>query len=151
MRVTVAAVGRWKNDPARAVYETYACRGHWPVTLKEVTARKPGTPESLRTEEAALLAAAVPEGAVRVALDAGGRMLDSPGFAAWLDARRETGARDVAFLIGGAEGLAGSLLEGADLRLSLGPMTWPHMLVRALLAEQLYRAQSILAGHPYHR
>ena len=151
MRLTVAAVGRWKGDPARAVYETYAARSPWPLTLREVVARRPGGGAEVQAEEAALLDRAVPAGALRVALDAGGRPLDSAGFADWLGCRQAEGTRDLAFLIGGADGLEPRLSTGADLRLSLGPMTWPHLLVRALLAEQLYRAQSILAGHPYHR
>jgi len=151
MRITIAAVGRWKGDPARAVYETYAARGGWPLTLREVVARKPGGGAAVQAEEAALLDRAAPDGAVRVALDAGGRALNSAGFADWLDARQTAGTRDLAFLIGGADGLAEPLRTGADLRLSLGPMTWPHLLVRGLLAEQLYRAHCILTGHPYHR
>jgi 23S rRNA (pseudouridine1915-N3)-methyltransferase len=86
-----------------------------------------------------------------VALDEHGQSLDTAGFARQLARWREAGESEIAFLIGGADGLDQDLLRGSDLRLALGPMTWPHMLVRGLLAEQLYRAQQIAAGHPYHR
>ena len=101
--------------------------------------------------EGALLLAAVPAGATVVVLDAGGRALDSPALAARLRTWRDAGVGDVAFLIGGAEGLDADVVAGADLVLSLGPMTWPHLLARAMLAEQIYRAQCILEGHPYAR
>ena len=87
----------------------------------------------------------------RVALDQTGRVLTSSEFAARMGAWRDRAVGDVAFLIGGASGLDSDVTEGADLVLSLGAMTWPHLLVRGMLAEQLYRAQQILAGHPYHR
>ncbi|MGR3540647.1 MAG: 23S rRNA (pseudouridine(1915)-N(3))-methyltransferase RlmH, partial [Hasllibacter sp.] len=94
---------------------------------------------------------AVPGGAAIVALDERGRAMTSPDFAGWLARARDDGARDCAFLIGGADGLDPPLRDRADLVLSFGPMVWPHMLARAMLAEQLYRATQILAGTPYHR
>jgi 23S rRNA (pseudouridine1915-N3)-methyltransferase len=96
-----------------------------------------------------LLAAAGEQDFV-VALDAGGQVPDSPGFAAMLGKWCESGAR-ICFIIGGAEGLDRSVIERADAVLSLGALTWPHLLVRAMLAEQIYRAQMINIGHPYHR
>ena len=86
-----------------------------------------------------------------MALDERGRSLSSAAFADYLGRRRDEGVADLAFVIGGADGLAERVRSRADLVLSLGAPTWPHLLVRGLLAEQLYRAQSILAGHPYHR
>jgi 23S rRNA (pseudouridine1915-N3)-methyltransferase len=109
-----------------------------------------GGPGEIKRREAAGLLAAVPPGAFVVALDLGGRAPDSAGLAALLERWRETG-RTLGFVIGGAEGLDGAVLDRADAVLSLGPLTWPHLLVRAMLAEQVYRAQCILAGHPYHR
>ena len=97
------------------------------------------------------LLAAVPQGARLVALDERGKNLDSPAFAALMGRWQDDGLGDLAFAIGGPDGLSPAVLERADLTLSLGPMTWPHLLVRVLLVEQLYRAQSILDGHPYHR
>ena len=94
---------------------------------------------------------ALPGGALRVALDEHGRQLDSLGFARQLGRWREAGAIELGFLIGGPDGLAASVLEQAAAVIALGAMTWPHRLVRVMLAEQLYRAETILAGHPYHR
>ncbi len=151
MRITLAAVGRWKRGPARALYEEYAARLTWKLDLKEVEERRPLPAAHLKAREGELLLAALPAESMVVALDSGGRGLSSEAFAERLGQWQDTGLRDVAFVIGGAEGLCDDLLRRADMRLSLGPMTWPHMLVRAMLAEQIYRAQSILSGHPYHR
>ena len=104
-----------------------------------------------KTIEAEALLAAVPEEALVVALDEHGKALTSAAFAQWLGERRDDGQRDVAFLIGGADGLDITVLDRAGLRLSLGRMTWPHLMARLLLVEQIYRAHTILTGHPYHR
>lgn len=151
MRIVIAAVGRGGSDPGQVVYDHYARRITTPLTLKEVAVKRQLTGPALRRAEAELLLKAVPEGAVLVALDESGRLLTSPDFAQRLGAWRDDGTRDLAFVIGGANGLDVSVLKDAKLVLSLGPMVWPHFLVRGMLAEQLYRAQSILAGHPYHR
>jgi 23S rRNA (pseudouridine1915-N3)-methyltransferase len=102
----------------------------------------------VRRREGAALLAAVPAGAACVALDLGGEALSSEAFSASLE---RWAGKPVAFVIGGAEGLDPAVLSRADFRLSLGAMTWPHFLARAMLAEQLYRAQAIRQGHPYHR
>lgn len=151
MRIWLAAVGRAGSDPAGALFDHYAARLKWPLTVREVSLGRRLPPERLRAAEGERLLAAVPKGAVTVALDARGAALTSEALAERLGAWRDGGVSDVAFLIGGAGGLDPAVREAADLVLSLGPMTWPHILVRALLAEQLYRAQTILAGHPYHR
>lgn len=155
MRVTVATVGRAKGGPARDLYEDYADRlGRGPigpVSLKEVEVRGSFPPAELRRREAELLRAAAPAGAHLIALDERGRSLTSADFAAHLGRWRDAGTSELACFIGGAEGLDEAIRREAALVLSLGPMTWPHLLVRALLAEQLFRANSILTGHPYHR
>jgi 23S rRNA (pseudouridine1915-N3)-methyltransferase len=151
MRVWLAAVGRSRGGATRDLFDEYAGRLIWPFELREVEVRKRLSPDELKRQEAELLLAAVPAGAVVVALDERGRALPSAAFAAQIGAWRDRGAGDVAFLIGGADGHGEAVRARADLLLAFGPMTWPHMLVRALLAEQLYRAQQILAGHPYHR
>ncbi len=151
MRLWLAAVGRAKPGPARALFEEYAGRLTWPLTLREVEVKKRLPPDELRRQEADLLLAAVPANATVVALDERGAALDSAGFAARVGGWRDSGVCDLAFLIGGADGHGDAARRRADLLLALGPMTWPHMLVRGMLAEQLYRAQQILAGHPYHR
>ncbi len=151
MRITLVAVGRAKADPAAELTDLYAARLRWPFELKEVEERRALPPAQLKTREGQLILAALPGGARLVALDERGRGLNSRAFAALIGRWRDEGLRDLAFAIGGADGLAAEVLEQAALRLSLGPMTWPHLLVRPLLAEQLYRAQCILEGHPYHR
>lgn len=155
MRITLAVVGRLRPGPERALYEHYAGRiteqGLAKITVKEVEERKPLAPEALKVREAELLLAALPAGARLWALDAGGRALTSEALAERLRTARDEGLQDLAIAIGGAEGLDRSLIERAELVLSFGAVTWPHLLVRGLLAEQLYRAQSILSGHPYHR
>ena len=147
----LAAVGRARASPARDLYEFYARRLTWPISLKEVEERRPLAPEALKARESELLLAAVPRGARLIVLDEAGRNLSSANFAAQIGRWRDEGIQDLAILIGGAEGLAPALREKADLVLALGTMTWPHLLVRGMIAEQLYRAQTILAGHPYHR
>ena len=151
MRLQIVAVGRLKAGPHEALARHYAERLLSPLTLREVEEKRPLPPAELMAREAALLLAAVPKGAVLVALDARGTALGSEAFAERLQRWRDGGAGDIAFVIGGAEGLAPELLRKAQFVLSLGPLTWPHLLVRGMLLEQLYRAQQILAGHPYHR
>lgn len=151
MRIVIAAVGRGGSDPGQIVYDHYAHRIAFPLTLKEVAVKRQMSGPTLQRAEAELLLRAVPEGAVLIALDESGRLLSSPDFARRIGDWRDQSVRDLAFVIGGADGLDASVLAAAKLVLSLGPMVWPHFLVRGMLAEQLYRAQTILAGHPYHR
>ncbi|MGX0903903.1 23S rRNA (pseudouridine1915-N3)-methyltransferase [Roseovarius sp. MBR-79] len=155
MRLRICAVGRLRTGPERALIDDYLERfdrtgralGLGPVSVQEVEDRRGGG----RTAEAALLERAIPQGAAVLALDERGRMMRSPEFADSLAQWRDAGRSDVAVLIGGADGLLPELRARADMVLSFGPMVWPHMLVRVMLAEQLYRAASILAGSPYHR
>lgn len=151
MRLWLAAVGRARVGPARDLFEEYAGRLSWPLTLREVEVKKRLPPDEMKRQEAELLLAAIPQGSVVVALDERGKALSSEAFAAKMGAWRDQGAADIAFLIGGADGHGDAVRARADLLLALGPMTWPHMLVRGMLTEQIYRAQQILAGHPYHR
>ena len=155
MRITIVAVGRIKAGPASDLYDFYAGRLSdrllASLQLKEVEGRRSLPPAALKAREGELLLAAVPAGALLVGLDAGGRSMDSEAFAKWLGDLRDSGQQELAFAIGGAEGLSDDVKARSGRLLSLGAMTWPHLLVRGLLAEQLYRAQSILSGHPYHR
>lgn len=151
MRFAVVAVGRARRGPEQAIWETYARRLRTPLDLHEVELRHAVAVGERPAREGLLLASRVPAGARRCALDASGRPLTSEAFAAAIGRWRDEGVPAVAFLIGGADGLDPALRGSADLTLSLGAMTWPHLLVRAMLAEQLYRAETILAGHPYHR
>ena len=156
MNIHLIAVGRFgtsrgRATPERALFDQYADRPGFPLFLKEVEDKRPGSPEERRKREADLLLAAVPAGAVVVALDETGKGFGSEQLADWLGQRRDEGQRDIACLIGGADGLDPGVRDRAGLVLSLGAMTWPHLLVRGLLAEQFYRAHAILTGHPYHR
>ncbi|MEI6986663.1 MAG: 23S rRNA (pseudouridine(1915)-N(3))-methyltransferase RlmH [Rhodospirillaceae bacterium] len=151
MRLWVAAVGRVKAGAARDLYHDYAGRLNWPITLREVELKRPLPVDERRRQEAQLLRAAVPAAALLVVLDERGVGMTSADFAGRLGAWRDGGIADLAFLIGGADGVDQTLRSGADLVLCLGMMTWPHQLVRGMLAEQIYRAQQILTGHPYHR
>lgn len=159
MRIEICAVGRLRAGPEKTLLDEYLGRanasgrglGFSALSLIEVEEKRRLEGEALKTAEAALLKSAMPRGATIVALDERGRTEPSEAFAARIGQWRDSGVSDLAFVIGGADGLAASLRSEATHVLAFGPMTWPHMLVRVLLAEQLYRAVSILAGHPYHR
>ncbi len=155
MQVSICAVGRLRAGPERVLLEDYLTRfertgraiGLAPVSLHEVEDRKGGG----KTAEADLLERALPKVAVVVALDERGTHLSSPAFAKHLADWRDQGQGDLAFVIGGADGLTPELRARADFNLSFGQMVWPHMLARVMLSEQLYRAATILSGGPYHR
>ena len=155
MRLQLCAVGRLRAGPERTLVDDYLDRcgktgralGLGPVSEHEVDERKATGPGA----QAPLLERAIPSGAALVVLDERGRMLSSPEFAAELAKWRDAGRQDLALVIGGADGVDPALRAKADLVVSLGAMVWPHMLARVMLAEQLYRAATILAGLPYHR
>jgi 23S rRNA (pseudouridine1915-N3)-methyltransferase len=151
MRIQVAAVGRGGSDPGQALYEYFARRMTSHLALIEVTIKRPLQGAQLMAAEAAALLKAIPTEATVVALDPRGEVLSSEAFAERLRIWRDKGFRDLCFVIGGADGLGDAIRRRADFVLSFGAMTWPHLLARGMLAEQLYRAQSINAGHPYHR
>jgi 23S rRNA (pseudouridine1915-N3)-methyltransferase len=159
MRLMLAAVGRLKDEAERALYDKYRSRfdtagrslSLGPLSLVELIEGKAATAELRKADEAGrLLKACAGAGAI-VALDERGRTLSSEAFAQWLRDRRDGGEKSVAFLIGGPDGHGEAVLREAGLKLSLGPMTLPHGLARIVLAEQLYRAATLIAGHPYHR
>ena len=155
MRVQICAVGRLRQGPERDLYDDYLTRfdrtgralALGPAQMIEVEDKKGGG----MAAEAALLRRAVPDGALICSLDERGRVMSSPQFADMLVGWRDQGRQDVAFVIGGADGIDPALRADADASLSFGAMVWPHMLVRVMLAEQLYRAASILSAGPYHR
>lgn len=121
------------------------------VAIVELEEKRKLPPAALKAREAELILAALPAGARLVALDEHGAVWSSRELADRFAQWRDQGVGTLAFAIGGAEGLGAAVIERAEVVLSLGAMTWPHLLVRSLLLEQLYRAQQILAGHPYHR
>jgi len=155
VKLSLIVVGRLRKGPEAALIEDYLTRfdrigrnmGLGPASVIEVEDKKGGG----KPAEAALLAKALPDNATLVVLDERGKLLTSPEFATKLADWRDQGQANLAFMIGGADGLDASLLASADLKLSFGKMVWPHMLARVMLTEQLYRAASILSGAPYHR
>jgi 23S rRNA (pseudouridine1915-N3)-methyltransferase len=147
MRITLLAIGRARGEMAELVAD-YAKRIAPPfsLTIREFEP-KPATSE----KECATLLSALPDGAKLVACDERGKIVSSAQFASKIGTFQDMGVRDLAFVIGGADGLTEQMRNRADFILSLGQMTWPHQLARVMLVEQIYRAQQILAGHPYHR
>ena len=159
MRLVIAAVGRLKAGPDRNLAERYRERiakvgpvmGFPRIEVIEVSESRAREPDRRKTEEAIALAQLVPEAAARIVLDERGNDLTSTAFSQKLQGWRDQGRPAGVFLIGGPDGVAPSLRQEADLRLAFGTATWPHQLARIMLLEQLYRAITILAGHPYHR
>jgi len=160
MKLRLLAVGRaGTKRPEIALIDEYRQRLTWPLIIQEVEEKRPLPSAALKKREGELLLAALDGGKagsktgrqIVVVLDEHGRSLTSRDFAARIGNWRDDGVGEIAFLIGGADGHDEAVRVRADLLLSLGTMTWPHQMVRVLLAEQLYRAQQILAGHPYHR
>ncbi len=152
MRLLIAAVGRLKKKtPEEMLISGYVSKTRFPVEIKEVEEKRLLPPDQLKKAESDLLLHQVPTGAKIVALDETGELITSRGFAARLKTWMDEGVPCVVFLIGGANGHDESLKKQADLKISFGRMTLPHMLARVVLAEQLYRAKTILDNHPYHR
>lgn len=159
MQLIIAAAGRLKDGPDRALYERYAERlgpagrivALGPLQIAEIAESRAGTPELRKTDEAERLLKAAGRADMIVALDETGRSMSSAQFANWLGQARDSGCKAMAFVVGGADGLGHAVITKAALKLSLGAMTLPHGLARVMLAEQLYRAATILSGHPYHR
>ncbi len=159
MRLLICAIGRLKQGPERELAAWYRKRaaaagrslGLRNVEIVEIRESRAHDAERRRVEESIALANVIPDGSIVVILDQRGENLDSAGLAALLRRWRAENCPAVAFVIGGADGLAPNLWERAKLRLAFGAATWPHQLVRIMLLEQIYRAGTILAGHPYHR
>lgn len=157
--MTLAAAGRARDEPEAALFERYWDRAaalgpklgfSGFSTVFVGCSRRPSAAERMR-EEADQLRRRLPRNAHLVVLDQRGRLLTSDAFAGRLAAWRDSGVSDIAFVIGGPDGLLPEFRDSAQLRIAFGTQTWPHLLVRAMLAEQIFRALSILAGHPYHR
>ena len=156
MEIAILAVGRLKSGPESALCATYLDRakkaggklGLRGFDVREIPESRAGRPDDRIAQEAEALVAKAGGVGSLIALDAGGDLLDSEQFAKILG---DGALTRIAFIIGGADGLGASVLGRSDRRISFGRVTWPHQIVRVLLAEQLYRATAILSGHPYHR
>jgi 23S rRNA (pseudouridine1915-N3)-methyltransferase len=159
MRVVIAAVGRLKQGPERELAASYRKRveatgrafGLRAIEVIEIRESRAQDVERRRIEESIAIADVIPDGAVVIVLDGRGENLDSEALAGLLREWRAEDRAAVCFIIGGADGLAPSLLARAQFKLAFGKATWPHQLVRIMLLEQIYRAATMLSGHPYHR
>ena len=159
MRLVVIAVGRLKQGPERELAERYRERfgelgrklGFRGLEIHEIPESRARDTATRVNEEAAAISAQIPEKSILVALDERGESIDSAAFARHLGRWRDESVTNTIFVIGGADGLSPDLRRKAKLKLAFGAATWPHQIVRVMLLEQIYRAATILAGHPYHR
>ena len=152
MKILIAAIGKDKrSSPTFQLFEEYKKRTNWKIELKELEYKKPLPPEILKDKEASLLLENIEQNTKIIALDENGKNISSEDFASLIKNWQDEGSSNISFLIGGAAGHGKEALNKADFKLSFGKLTWPHMMVRSMLAEQIYRASSIIAGHPYHR
>lgn len=159
MRLIIATVGRLKDGPERALFERYRDRfeplgkrlGLAPVAWHEIGESRAADTAKRREEEGAALLKLVRDAEFLIALDERGKHLTSEAFAKTLAKTRDGGTKAAGIIIGGPDGLSQAVRDAARLQVAFGAMTLPHQLVRVLLAEQLYRAATILSGHPYHR
>lgn len=152
MHIHLIAIGRMQRGPTETLMQDYIRRLPWSFSVREIELKKPSQDtDSRKAQEAERLLAEIPKSAVTIALDERGKQLTSRDLARQIGRWQDDGIRDLALIIGGADGLDDSVRKAARMVLGLGALTWPHMLVRAMLAEQMYRSWAILQGHPYHR
>jgi len=152
MHIILAAIGKLKKtSPEYLLMASYLKRSKWSVEIKEYEEKRSLSGTALKNAEADLLLSSIPEKSKVIALDEHGSTLNSREFAGQLRNWQINGTNTVVFLIGGADGHGDKVKKRADLMLSFGRMTLPHFLMRVVLSEQIYRAQTILNGHPYHR
>jgi 23S rRNA (pseudouridine1915-N3)-methyltransferase len=159
MRLVIISIGRLKQGPERELAERYRGRfddigrklGYRSLDIHEIAESRARDPATRMSEEAAAMTAAMPENSTLIALDERGDNIDSTAFARQLGRWRDEQVANGVFAIGGADGLSPELRRKAQLRMAFGAATWPHQMVRVMLLEQIYRAATILSGHPYHR
>lgn len=152
MKITILSIGKFsKNDPNLDLFLEYQKRLKWKLELKELMVKGNFEGQVLKAKEAEILLNNLPENSKIIALDEKGKMFSSSEFAEQIKNYTNHGASHLSFIIGGADGLDDEIKRKADLVLSFGKMTFPHMMIRAFLSEQLYRAWTIINGHPYHR
>jgi 23S rRNA (pseudouridine1915-N3)-methyltransferase len=151
MNLFIIAVGRMKKSPENDLMDTYLKRCPWNIKIIEVEEKRPLKGSERMDREGDLLLNALPDNATVIALDERGKEMRSTVFAKKIQTLQDQRVSNLVFLIGGADGYADKVKKRADQLISFGAMTWPHMMVRAMLSEQLYRASTILQGHPYHK
>jgi len=152
MKIQILAIGKMKkNCPEKQIIDDYIKKTLWPVEIHEAEEHRPLSPEQIKEAEGKLLEKMIPKGAKVIVLDEKGKQLNSHEFAEQIQSWKNQSVGDVAFLIGGAFGHSPQIKQRADLLLSFGRMTLPHMLMRTVLTEQIYRAFTLSEGHPYHK
>ncbi len=151
MKVIIAAIGKEKSGSVKDICDSYMKRIPWAIELKEFSAQKNLPENKLKEKEAELLLSAISSKAKLIVLDENGENPSSIKLAGLISKWQDDGVGEIAFLIGGAAGHGKQVLKKADYTLSFGKLTWPHMLIRPMLAEQIYRIYTIITGHPYHR
>lgn len=152
MRIKILAFGKMGRGPEKTLLDDYTRRLPWPVEVTEFEIKKPAATADLRKkEEAEKLLAAIPDGSAVIVMDERGKDFSSRALSEKIDNLGLQGFNQLTFIIGGADGLDESVRQKANILLSFGKNTWPHLLLRVMLAEQIYRIWSIGAGHPYHR
>ncbi len=153
MKISILSIGKFENSPHKVVFENYLKRLKWKVDLKELELKNAHnfSVEKIKEEEGALILKALKPSSKLIVLDEKGKEFSSRNFSKLISDFGVSGDSDLTFVIGGSDGLCAAVLQKASLKISLGLMTFPHLMVRSILIEQLYRAQTIIDGHPYHR
>ncbi len=147
MKISLITVGKLKSDPLLQIWHDYTKRLNWPLTVKEISSSYKDRTQTME-DEATRIINALPKQSYVISLDENGTNMSSKDFAALIE---QAQGQNLTFVIGGAFGLSQKVLEKSQKKIAFGPATWPHQLVRVMLVEQLYRAQQILQGHPYHK
>jgi 23S rRNA (pseudouridine1915-N3)-methyltransferase len=151
VKIIIIAVGRIGRDAESDLIERYIKRCPWNTTIIEVEERRPIKGDERKAREGDKILGAIPDGAHVMALDEHGKVFSSVEFAQKIEHWQGQALGTIVFIIGGADGLDKRVLDRANGKMAFGKMTWPHMMVRAMLVEQIYRASTIIAGHPYHK
>lgn len=153
MKITIISIGNFENNVHKEVFDNYRKRMRWNIDLKEILSKtnKNLSAQKTKEDEAKLIIKAIDKSTYIIALDEKGKQFSSQNFAKLFENFALNGNSNITFIIGGANGIADEVLRMANAKISLSLMTFPHLMVRSILMEQLYRAQSIIAGHPYHR
>lgn len=151
MKINLIVIGQLKDGPEHDLIQKYSKRLHWKLNIKQLVSKKSLSGSELKIAEADLIRANLAPGTPLIALDERGQNLTSEQFAKGIQKFQLRGISELNICIGGADGLDKSIRDQAEWLISFGALTWPHMLVRVMVLEQLYRAQQILAGHPYHK
>ncbi len=153
MHISILAIGKFENSPYQVLFKDFAKRLKWKVELRELEAKntKNQNPEQVKEAEGSIIIKNIRSGTKLIALDERGKDFTSQGFSKFIADSAVRGESDLTFVIGGANGLSPEVLKKSSMQICLGKMTLPHMMARVILIEQIYRAETIISGHPYHR